>query len=76
MTLAKWGRAMLLWGSVAALIAALPAIILYFLPPEAGSGFVGIIAILLTFSVLPMAALIASVGAILLLVGVLRRDQA
>lgn len=71
----KWGRALLLWGLVATLLSAAPALSLSVLPPEFGAGFFGLLAIMLSLSVAPLAAVIASVGALLLLVAVLRRGR-
>ena len=75
-----WGCAiaylvLLFWGIVAAVLSVVPALLIGYAPPVIGDGFVGLVAILLTFSVTPIAVLAASVGAILLLVAVLRRDR-
>lgn len=75
MTLMKWGRGLLFWGIVAAVLSFVPALLVGYAPPAIGDGFVGLVAILLPFSVTPIAVLAASVGAILLLVAVLRRDR-
>ena len=73
MTLSQWGRGLLIWGMFAVLAAVAPTLLLSLLPPDMLSGVVELIAILLLFSVLPLAAVVASAGALLLLVAVLRR---
>jgi energy-converting hydrogenase Eha subunit C len=70
----RLGRGLLLGGGIAALASATPALLIWLLP-GLGEGFFGVLAIMLTLSVTPLAVLIASVGAILLLVAVLRRDR-
>jgi len=75
MTLMQWGRGLLLWGLVAAALALAPAIALSVAPPEWSAGFLGLIAIMLSLSVAPLAAFTASAGAILVLVAVLRRGR-
>jgi hypothetical protein len=75
MTMMQWGRGLTFWGAVAALIAVTPAIVFGFLPAEYSAGFFGLLAIMLTFSVAPLGAVIASVGVILLLVAVVRRAR-
>lgn len=75
MTLLSWGRGLLLWGLVALVVSAAPMLLLQVLPAEAGSGFFGLLAIMLGLSVVPFAAVVASVGAILLLVAVFRRGR-
>jgi hypothetical protein len=72
MTMMSWGRGLTFWGLVAALAAVAPAVLLSFMPPELSAGFVGLVALLLTLSVAPIAAMVASVGVILLLLAVLR----
>ena len=75
MTLLQWGRGLALWGVVAALIAVTPAIVIGLLPAEYGAGFFGLIAIMLTLSVAPLAAAVASGGVILLLIAAVRRAR-
>ena len=74
MTLRAWGKGLLLWGIVAALLSATPALLLGYLPPAWSDGLPGITAALLTFSVTPLMLIVASAGAILWLVAALRRD--
>lgn len=64
---------MVLGGGIAALASLAPAALIWVLP-GLDQGFFGLVAILLTLSVTPLAVLFASAGAILLLVAVLRRD--
>ena len=47
MTLALWGRGLLLWGLVALAITAAPMLLLTVLPAEMGAGFFGLLAIML-----------------------------
>lgn len=75
MTLMKWGRGLLIWGLVAALLSIAPVLLLGIAPSALSEGFLGTLAIMLSLSVTPLAVVIASVGAILLLVAVLRRDR-
>lgn len=75
MTMMRWGRGLLIWGLVAVALSLAPAILLSFAPPAFGEGFLGLTAMMLTLSVTPLAAVVASVGAILLLVAVLRGDR-
>ena len=75
MTLMKWGRGLLLWGIAATALSFAPALLLTVLPPIHGEGFVGLVAIMLSLTVTPLAVVVASVGAILLLVAVVRRDR-
>lgn len=72
MTMKKWGRLLLLWGLGGAALSFLPALLLMLTGVE--GGFFGTVAILLSISVTPLLAVVASVGAILLLVAVVRRD--
>lgn len=74
MTLFTWGRGLLIWGLIAFAVAGAPMLLLQVLPEAVGAGFFGLLAIMLSLSVVPFAALVASVGAILLLVAVLRRS--
>jgi len=75
MTLMLWGRGLLIWGVIAALVSGAPALLLSQLPPIYGDGFVGLLAALMSLTVTPLAAVIASVGAILLLVAAVRRGR-
>jgi len=75
MTMKLWGRALLIYGVIAALISIAPAIILAQLPPVYSEGFFGLVAALLSLTVTPLAIVVASAGAILLLVAALRRDR-
>lgn len=75
MTMMHWGRGLLIWSMIAAVVSVAPAIILSQLPPIYSEGFFGLVAVLLTFSVTPLAVLGASVGAILLLVAAWRRGR-
>ena len=72
----KSGRTILVWGAAASLLSAAPALALLALPPSLGAGFFGLLAIMLTLTVLPLAVLVASAGALLLLFAALRRDRA
>ena len=72
MTMRKWGRLLLVWGLLGALASFAPALLLMW--TRADGGFLGTVAVLLTVTVTPLFAVTASVGAILLLVAVLRRD--
>ena len=67
-----WGRVLLLGGVIAALASVAPAMLVWLLP-GLDQGFFGLVAVLLTLGVTPLALLFASAGAILLLVAVLRR---
>ena len=67
-----WGRRLLIFGVVMALVSATPAL-LVLLFPLLGDGFLGTLAIMLTLTVTPLGVAIASVGAILLLVAAVRR---
>lgn len=73
MTLLHWGRGLLLWGTVAALATLVPTLLVSFGPPGLFAGIFELIAILLLFSVLPLAVGVAGVGALLVLVALLRR---
>ena len=64
---------MLLGGVIAALASLAPAALIWVLP-GLDQGIFGLLAVLLTLGVTPLALLFASAGAILLLVAVLRRD--
>lgn len=67
-----WGRVLLLGGVIAALASVAPAVLVWLLP-GLDQGFFGLVAVLLTLGVTPLALLFASAGAILLLLAVLRR---
>lgn len=67
-----WGRRLLVFGVLMALLSATPALLIL-LFPLLGDGFFGTVAILLTITVTPLGVVVASAGAILLLVGVVRR---
>lgn len=69
-----WGRGILIWGVVMGLAAGTPALLIFLLP-GLGDGFFGTVAILLALTVVPMSVVIASVGAILLLVSAVRRAR-
>jgi hypothetical protein len=75
MKLATWGKGLLLWGIVAAIVSGAPALLLTLLPAQFGAGFIGLLAIMLSLSVTPLAVVVASVGAILLLVALVRRGR-
>ena len=70
----QWGRKLFVFGAVMALISATPALLIY-LFPLLGDGFLGTLAIMLTLTVTPLGIVVASVGAILLLVAALRRGR-
>ncbi|WP_143145622.1 hypothetical protein [Devosia enhydra] len=74
MTLMRWGKGLMLWGLVALLIAGAPAILLGLLPPALSQGFLGLLAALMSLSVVPLAALVVLAGLILWLAGRLRGD--
>jgi hypothetical protein len=67
-----WGRRFFVFGALMALISATPAL-LVMLWPWLDDGFFGTVAIMLTLTVTPLGVIVASVGAILLLVAVVRR---
>jgi energy-converting hydrogenase Eha subunit C len=71
-TLFHWGRGLLVWGLVATVLSLAP-LLLVTLVPLLGDGFFGALAALLSLSIAPFAALVAIVGAILLLVALVRR---
>lgn len=66
-----WGRRLLVFGVVMALISATPAV-LVLLFPLLGDGFLGTLAIMLALTVTPLGVAIASVGAILVLLRAVR----
>ena len=67
-----WGRRFLIFGVLMTLISATPALLIM-LVPELGDGFFGTVAIMLTLTVAPLGVIVASAGAILLLVAAVRR---
>ncbi len=70
----NWGRRLLVFGIVMALAAAAPtAIVLAF--PGLQEGFFAVLSVLLLLGVMPLGLVIASVGAILLLVAALKRAR-
>ena len=69
-----WGRRLLVFGMLMALLSATPAL-LVMLVPWLDDGFFGTVAIMLTLTVTPLGVAVASVGAILLLVAVLKRGR-
>ena len=75
MTLFHWGRGLTIWGLVALAISFAPALLLSLAPATWSDSFFGTVAALLSLTVAPFAALVASVGAILLLVGLWRRGR-
>jgi hypothetical protein len=75
MTLMLWGRGLLVWGAIAALLSGAPAVLLAQLPPAFSDGFVGLLAALMSLTVTPLALAVASAGAILLLVAAVRRGR-
>ena len=75
MKLVHWARGLLVWGLLAALVSFAPALLLSIAPATWSDGFFGTLAALLSLTVTPFAIVVASVGAILLLVAVLRRGQ-
>ena len=68
-----WGRRFLIFGVLMALISATPALIIMLLP-AIGERFFGTVAIMLMLTVAPLGVMVASAGAILLLVAALRRS--
>jgi hypothetical protein len=74
MTMMTWGRFLLLWGLAGVAVSFAPALILMLLPGWQVE-MLRLIATMLTLTVTPLMAVIASVGAILLLVGVIRRGR-
>lgn len=74
MTIARWGRVLLIWGAIMAAASFAPALLILW-APGLQEGFFGLVAALLTLTVTPLGVLIASVGAILLLVAAVRRDR-
>ena len=75
MTLFVWGRGLLLWGLIAAAVAAAPLLLMLALPAGFGGGFFELLAIMLGLSVVPLSAVVAASGAVLLLVAVVSRGR-
>jgi hypothetical protein len=73
-TLLFWGRGLFVGGLVGALLSLGPYLVLTKLP-GVDPGLFGTLAALLTVTVAPLAILALSVGAILLLVALLRRGR-
>ena len=73
-TLLIWGRMLLVGGLVALGLSLAPIVLIGLVAPNL-EGFVAALAVLLSLSVAPLAAVVASVGAILLLVWAVRRDR-
>lgn len=69
-----WGRRLLVMGLLMAVVSATPALFVTLFPPL-GDGFLGTLAIMLTLTVTPLGVIVASVGALLLLVGLVRRAR-
>jgi hypothetical protein len=74
MTLMFWARGLLIWGLVGLAVSLGPALLLTALP-GLDAGFFGVLAVMLTFTVAPIAALSVSAGVILLLVALFRRGR-
>lgn len=75
MTLFVWGRGLLLWGLIALAVSAAPMLLMMALPGGLVGGFVELLAIMLGLSVVPLCAVVAVTGAILLLVAAVSRDR-
>jgi len=75
MTLAVWGRGLLLWGLAALAISAAPLLLMTVLPGGFGGGVFELLAIMLGLSVVPLAAVVASAGATCLLVAAVKRGR-
>jgi hypothetical protein len=74
-TLFHWGRGLLVWGLIAAALSFAPALVLILAPATWAQGFLGALAAMLSLTVTPLAAIVASAGAILLLVAVVLRAR-
>jgi hypothetical protein len=74
MTMKRWGRGLFIWGLAGLVLSLAPAFILTTLLPQLDRGVIGIMGVLLAVSLAPLAALVLSVGVILLLVAAVRRD--
>jgi hypothetical protein len=69
-----WGRGLFVGGLIGLLVSLLPSGLLLLFPVLAQSaGVLAVIAVMLVFSVAPLAVLSLSVGAILLILAALRR---
>ncbi len=75
MTLFFWGRGLLLWGLIALAVSAVPLLLIVALPGGFGGGFFELLAIMLGLSVVPLSAVVAVIGAILLLVAAVSRGR-
>jgi hypothetical protein len=75
MTLFVWARGLLLWSLVALAVSAAPLLLMMALPSGFGGGFFELLAIMLGLSVVPLSAVVAAIGAILLLVAVASRGR-
>lgn len=75
MSLTFFGRGLLIGGLVALILSAAPAVVLAVLPAPLSDSFFGTLAGLLLLTIVPLAAVVASVGALLLLLGWLRRGR-
>ena len=73
MTLIFLGRGLFIGGLIALILAAAPAIIFAVLPAPLSDSFFGTLAGLLLLTIVPLAAVFASAGALLLLLGWLRQ---
>ena len=73
MTLIFFGRGLFIGGLVALLLSAAPAIILGLLPPTLSDSVFGTLAGMLLLTIVPLSAIVASAGALLLLLGWLRQ---
>jgi hypothetical protein len=73
-TMMFWARGLITWGLVGLAGSFGPALLLNALP-ALDTGFFGTVAVLLTITVAPLAALSVSAGVILLLVAVVRRGR-
>ncbi len=73
-TLMFWARGLLTWGLVGLAGSLGPALLLNAFP-VLDTGFMGTVAVLLTITVAPVAALSLSAGVILLLVALFRRGR-
>lgn len=73
MILVPLGRGLLVGGLIAALVSGAPALLLATVLPGLDDGFAGILALMLSLTVLPLALVFASAGAVLLLLGLWRR---
>ncbi len=74
MSMKFWGKGLTIWGLAAVVLSLTPGFILTVLLPQFDTGVIGMIGVLLAVLVAPIAALVLSVGVILLLVAAVRRD--